>query len=104
MTTLLLLLALGAGLWIWQDCLRVRERARHVCLRFCQDQGVLLLDDTVALDRVWLQRADTGWMQLERRYTFEFTSDGRCRNGGMVVMLGERVKVLALDGGDLLIL
>ena len=101
---MLLLLALGAGLWFWQDCLRVREQARHSCLRFCENQGVQLLDDTVALDRMWLQRDRRGRVQLERRYTFEFTTDGRCRNGGLVVMLGQRVKVLALDGGDLLIL
>lgn len=104
MTTLLLLLALGAGVWFWQDCLRVRERARQRCLRFCRHQGVQLLDDTVALDRLWLQRRADGRLQLERRYTFEFTTDGNSRHGGLVVMLGEQVQVLALDGGDLLIL
>lgn len=100
---LLMLLLLGLGLWFWQDSLRVRERAHQACLRFCRSHGVQLLDDTVALDRLWLQRNGIGRLQFERRYTFEFTDDGVSRNGGLVVMLGDRVQVLALDGGNLLI-
>ncbi len=97
------LLILGVLLWFWYSSLRVRERAHQICLRFCRSQGVKLLDDTVALDRLWLQRDANGRVRFERRYTFEFSQDGVTRSGGIVVMLGDKVKVLALDGGDLLI-
>jgi hypothetical protein len=97
---LLLIALLG---WFWYASLRVRERAQQSCLRFCQREGVKLLDDTVALDRLWFQRGRDGRLRIERRYTFEFSQDGVSRSGGIVVMLGDQVQLLALDGGDLLI-
>lgn len=103
MTTLLILLLLAAIIGFWSDALRVKERAREVCLRACRQHGVQLLDDTVTLDKLWLRRGENGWLQLERRYTFEFTDTGTQRQEGLVVMLGTRVQVLALAGGDLLI-
>lgn len=89
--------------WLWYTGLRVRERAKQACLRFCQREGVRLLDDTVALDRLWVQRARDGRLRIERRYTFEFSADGVSRSDGIVVMLGDRVQLLALDGENVLI-
>lgn len=93
---------LGLAGWFWQDSLRAREGAHSACRNACRRAGVQLLDDTVALDRLWLRRA-AGRLCLERRYTFEFTITGADRNSGLVVVLGGRVEVLALDGHDLLI-
>ena len=104
MTTLTLLISCALAVWFWQDSLRAKEFARSACIRACRRNGVQLLDDTVALDKVWLRRKDNGHLALERRYTFEFTDDGSHRNRGIIVLLGTEVDLLALDGDDLLIL
>lgn len=103
MSILLLLLGLGIFLWFWQDSLRSKELARDACIRACRRYGVQLLDDTVALDKLWLRRNGSGRLCLERRYTFEFTDTGISRTGGVVVMVGNAVEILAMDGTDLFI-
>jgi hypothetical protein len=103
MSILLLLIGLGIFLWFWQDSLRAKELAREACLRACRRYGVQLLDDTVALDKLWLRRNNNGRLILERRYTFEFTNTGISRTGGVVVMVGNAVEILAMDGADLFI-
>lgn len=103
MTILLILIALGVILWLWQDSLRAKELARDACLRACRRYGVQLLDDTVALDKFWLRRNKKGFLCFERRYTFEFTDTGVTRTGGVIVLFGNSIEVLALDGGDLFI-
>jgi hypothetical protein len=103
MTTLISLLLLGAVLWYWQDSLRARERAKGASARACRQAGVQLLDDTVALERMALRRNARGRLCLERSYTFEFTDTGTVRRPGIIVMLGRRVEVLSMDGGDLFV-
>jgi hypothetical protein len=103
MLTLFALLGLAAIIGFWYDALRAKERARAVCLRACQQQGLQLLDDTVTLDKLWVRRGAEGWLLFERRYLFEFTDTGAQRHEGLVVMLGTQVQVLALSGGDLFI-
>ena len=103
MLALLALLLLAAIIGFWYDALRVKERAREVCLRACQQQDLQLLDDTVTVDKLWIRRGSEGWLLFERRYTFEFTDTGAQRHQGLIVMLGVQVQVLALAGGDLLV-
>lgn len=103
MNALLLLLLLGLALWFWQDSLRARELARTAGTRACRLSSVQLLDDTVALERLWLRRDAGGRLQLERLYVFEFSDTGETRRRGSVTMLGGRVEVVAMEGGDLLI-
>lgn len=102
MSLLLALIGIGLIAWFWQDSLQAKERAHLACRSACRRAGVQLLDDTVALERLWLRR-DSGRPRLERRYTFEFTETGVNRHSGLVVIFGGRVEVLAMDGGDLLI-
>jgi len=78
----------GLGLLFWRDSLGAREQARAASARACQQMGVQLLDDTVA---------------LERLYVFEFTDTGQRRQVGSVLLVGWRVEVLHMEGGDLLV-
>lgn len=103
MNELLLLILLGGVLWFWQDSLRARERARDACLNACRRCDVQLLDDTVALQRLWLRRDASGRLRLERSYVFEFTDNGIIRRCGSVMLLGYRVEVLYMEPGDLLV-
>ncbi len=97
------LLVAGIGLWFWRDSLGAREQARAASARACQQMGVQLLDDTVALERLWPRRDRDGRLKLERLYVFEFTDTGQRRQVGNVLLVGWRVEVLHMEGGDLLV-
>lgn len=98
------LLATGIGLWFWRDSLGAREQARAASARACQQTEVQLLDDTVALERLWPRRDRDGRLKLERLYVFEFTDTGLVRRTGSVLLVGWRVEVVHMEGGDLLAL
>ena len=102
-TLLWILALLGVGLWFWRDSLGAREQARAASSRACQQSGLQLLDDTVALERLWWRRDRDGRLKLERLYLFEFTDTGLIRRIGSVLLVGWRVEVLCLEGQDLLV-
>jgi hypothetical protein len=58
---------------------------------------VQFLDDTVALKKLWLRRAEDGRLQLCRIFFFEFTSDGAYRYHGRIVLSGKQVREVAMD-------
>ena len=97
------LLVAGLGLLFWRDSLGAREQARAASSRACRQMGVQLLDDTVALERLWPRRDRDGRLKLERLYVFEFTDTGQRRQVGSVLLVGARVEVLHMEGGDLLV-
>ncbi len=97
------LLVIGVGLWFWRDSLGAREQARAASSRACRQVNVQLLDDTVALERLWLRRDRDGRLKWERLYVFEFTDTGHRRQTGSVLLVGWRVEVLHMEGGDLLL-
>lgn len=96
------LIVIGIALWFWRDSLGAREQARAASTRACQQSNVQLLDDTVALERLWLRRDHNGRLKWERLYVFEFTDTGHRRQTGSVLLIGWRVEVLCMEGGDLL--
>jgi membrane protein implicated in regulation of membrane protease activity len=102
-TLLVLLMLLGVLLWLWQASLRAWETAREAGARACRESNVQLLDDTVALDSLWPRRDRTGRWYLERIYLFEFTDTGATRRTGRLIMIGDRVEVVQMEGGDLII-
>ena len=94
LTALALLAAAG---WLWYDSLRARESAVRAARRACEADGVLFLDDTVALAAFGLRRHESGRLALRRVYRFEFSDTGDNRLGGSVTMLGARMQALYLS-------
>ncbi|HSG02514.1 MAG TPA: DUF3301 domain-containing protein [Marinobacterium sp.] len=86
------LLLIGSVLLFWYRGLAVRERALVSVRKHCDQMDLQLLDQTVALRSLWLQRDERGRIQLRRRYNFEFTSTGDERYQGQVVFLGSRLE------------
>lgn len=91
---LISLLLLGALAWLWFDSLRAREAAVHAARAACVAEGLLLLDDTVAISGLKPARDENGRLKLQRAYDFEFSDTGNNRLKGSLVMLGHRVIVL----------
>lgn len=75
-SSVLLLLALGLGTWLWFDSLRSLEAARLHCKRACAHYGLQLLDDSVSLSNTNLARDSRGRLVLQRSYKFEFQHPG----------------------------
>jgi hypothetical protein len=94
-----LLLFAGGG-WLWYDSLNAREMAVSATKSACNSEDLMLLDDTVAIQRISLGRNDDGGLRLRRIYGFEYTDTGNDRSAGSIVMLGNRVLVINLDLPD----
>jgi Protein of unknown function (DUF3301) len=98
---LLLILGLVCALWHWS--VLGRERVLAISGEICRDLKMQRLDDSVALHALRLVRAPR--FALERRYAFEFSTDGVDRRRGEVVLLGFALQLarLELPDGPLLI-
>ena len=88
------LVLLASTVWLWLDSLKVREVAVSAARAACTADGLMLLDDTVAIANLKLKRDDDGQVRLQRAYDFEYSDTGNNRLKGSVVLLGQRVTML----------
>lgn len=58
---------------------------------------VQMLDEYVALNSIKLKRDGSGKIQLQRSFTFEFSSTGNERYNGKVLLLGRRVDSVYME-------
>ena len=91
MLEITLILACAALVWLWIDSLHAREAAVAAARHACAVEGLLLLDDTVAIAALKLARDVDGHVKLQRAYNFEYSDTGNNRRNGGVVLLGRRV-------------
>jgi len=89
-----LLLLIG---FYWSSSMKAREIAFNAVKAYCQKVDVLLLDEYVALNALWLRRDKLGKVRTWRSYQFEFTPTGEERYNGKVVMLGNKVLSIQLE-------
>lgn len=97
MSELLGLALVAAVAWFWFDSLRAREAAIDAAKSACAADGVVLLDDTVALAALRVRRTSGGAIGLLRVYRFEFTDTGDNRLEGSVTLLGAVLQTLYLE-------
>ena len=93
--TLLFLLAIGALVWIWMDVLDAREHATRYGREICREAGVQLLDQSVSLTRLRIQRVESV-PTLIRRYGFEISLDGSDRHRGHLELRGRELGAWSL--------
>src|SRR6476659_6616687 len=87
----------AAGIFLWLDSLRARERAVQAGKTACQRYDLQFLDDTVSFAKLRLARDEEGQLKFSRTYTFEFSDTGNNRRHGAIVMLGGNLADLRLD-------
>lgn len=85
--TLLPPLLILAAFYFWHNALRARERARALGHTLCSRAGLQLLDQTVALRRVRVQRIPGHSLRLLRCYGFDVSTDGNDRRHGSLDMI-----------------
>jgi len=88
---------IAAGVFLWLDSLRARERAVRAGRAACERYTLLFLDDTVSFARIRLRRDGEGQLRIARTYTFEFSDTGNNRRHGAIVMLGGELEDLQLE-------
>jgi hypothetical protein len=88
---------IAAGIFLWLDSLRARERAVQAGRAACQRYALQFLDDTVSFARIRLGRDQDGQLKIARTYTFEFSDTGNNRRRGAIVMLGGELQDLQLE-------
>ena len=88
------ILMFGARAWLWLDSMRAREAAVRAARAACTAEGLMLLDDTVAIAGLKPARDENGHLKLQRAYEFEYSDTGNNRLQGSVVLLGHQVVIL----------
>jgi hypothetical protein len=86
-----------AGILLWVDSLRARERAVQAGRSACERYALQFLDETVSFARMRLARDDEGRLRIVRIYTFEFTETGNNRRNGVIEMLGQHPNEVNLE-------
>ncbi len=87
---------LAAGGWFVWDSLKAREAANAAMRAACEAEGLLFLDDTVALASVRPMRNSDGHLTFRRVYAFEFSDTGHDRRDGSIAVIGTTVDMLDL--------
>ncbi|MEO7068642.1 MAG: DUF3301 domain-containing protein [Rhodanobacter sp.] len=95
LSSLLVLLFLGALVGLWMKLSVAREQAVAVARRQCEQHGLQLLDETVGLRALRLCRAN-GLRMIERCYGFEVSVNGHDRAEGRLWMLGRSMSSVSL--------
>jgi len=77
--------------------MRAKELARQKGRQRCDDLGLILLDDSVALKKLKLTRSNLGHVIIWRKYQFEFSSDGGQRYRGEIILSGKNLLNIIMD-------
>jgi len=88
------LLVIGGVAWLWYDSLKARDSAIAAARTACTSEGLLLLDDTVAIAGLKPTRDGDGRLGLRRVYDFEYSDTGNNRRNGSIVLQGHRVMIV----------
>ena len=94
---IIVILTIAAAGWFWWTSAQSRETAVALPRRACAQCQVQLLDETVTLSKIRLQRNASGSMQIARWYRFEFSTSGDNRRDGVVGTLGKKLLSMHLD-------
>jgi len=75
-----------AGLW-WQGQ-GVKAFALKKVKKYCDENNLQLLDESLVIRKLWLGRGSKGALRVRRTYLFEFTSTGEYRYRATITTLG----------------
>ncbi len=87
-----LLIAVVVAAWFWLDSLSARDIAVAAGRQAAEKYGLQLLDDTVAISKLWVARDGYGRLKLQRTYTFEVSDTGSDRLPCSLMLLGKRIE------------
>ncbi|MBF0419780.1 MAG: DUF3301 domain-containing protein [Magnetococcales bacterium] len=74
--------------WIWYASMKAREQCHETAREVCRNMGVELLDDTVSLSHMGIQRNERGRLVLRRVYEFRYLDGDWSLHHGAIVLCG----------------
>ena len=83
--------------WFWYSQMKAKETATQLAKKECHETGVILLDETVHLNRIRMGRQNNGMLNFRREYHFSYSKDGQSRYRGRIILLGTNVILIRLD-------
>lgn len=87
-----LLIAVLALAWFWMASLTARDIAIEAGKQAAERDGLQLLDETVAIIKLWAARDTNGRLRLQRTYAFEVSDTGTNRLSCQLILLGNRLE------------
>jgi hypothetical protein len=94
LSEILIIGLLGGLVGLWFDGTAAREAGIAAVRKICRADGLQLLDETIALRSLKLQRNEDGRLRLYRIYEFEYSDTGDNRRCGSVHVLGHKPTVI----------
>jgi len=98
MDGLVYLIILCAGIAFWLNSRRAHEFSLGICRHICEQNNAMLLDQTVFLRRLRIRRSESGRLQFERCYQFEYSYNAIDRYSGDMIILGLTPVEITFDG------
>ena len=105
MNSILLLGLIIILVLFWHESLQVREFVTKQCKTICEQAGLQLLDQTVALDTISFSFSRADLFHINRVYKFEVSQNGVDRINGYLSMKGktiETIQTITEDGATIL--
>ncbi|TNF35224.1 MAG: DUF3301 domain-containing protein [Gammaproteobacteria bacterium] len=83
--------------WLLWQAQKSRESARKIAQKYCKQQDLQLLDDTVVLSRIRIGKDRADRFRIARRYRFEFSSMGDERYQGELELMGNELVFIDVE-------
>ena len=92
MFDVLILLVVGLIGYYWWHSGDFKALALSSASKHCEHFGLQLLDQSMVIKGLWLEKNVRGSLSVRRYYQFEFSSTGERRYQGILVMVGMTLK------------
>lgn len=92
MFNLLVVLTLCLFAFYWWHSGDFKALAMGYATRHCEQFNLQLLDQSMVIKELWVERNAGGSLSVRRRFQFEFSSTGEQRYLGLLTMVGSKLK------------
>lgn len=96
MSTISVILLIGALIWFWLDSARARELAVGICSESCNRAQLQFLDQTVALRRLGIRWTPQG-IRVRRTFQFDYSEEGEGRHQGRITLVGIQLEAFSFE-------
>ena len=97
LSNLLWLAPVGLVFHYWWQSGNFKGRARDLAYKHCQELQLQLLDQSMVITGYWPTKNAYANFVMQRTYQFEFTSTGKRRYQGIIVLVGMQLNTIELE-------
>jgi len=101
LTDIILVLLFALVLVYWWRSGGLHTRALTFARKYCRERGIQLLDETLVFSRFAFSKAENNRRYFSRIYSFDFCRDGMDRHKGEIILRGNSVMRVMLEGDTL---